>query len=74
MEKIISIIQVVVSILLIIAVLLQNRGTGAGVVFGGGNQVFRAKRGPEKTMHYITVILAVIFFGLGLFSALFANN
>ncbi len=73
MEKIVSILQIIISIMLIIAVLMQQRGSGAGVVFGGGNQVFRAKRGVEKTLSYITVGLAIIFFALGIYSAIFLN-
>lgn len=62
MEKILPIIQIVISVLLVIVVLLQERGTGAGAIFGGGSQVFRAKRGPEKTLHYITIFLGIAFF------------
>jgi len=71
MEGIIPIIQITVSVLLVVAVLLQDRGSGTGAIFGGGNEVFRAKRGPEKTLHYITIALAIIFFGLGLYNIIF---
>jgi len=71
MSNISSIIQIAVSALLISVVLLQNRGTGAGVVFGGGDQVYRAKRGPEKTLHYITIALGAILFALGIYNVIF---
>lgn len=71
MDGIIPLVQIIVSVLLILAVLLQQRGTGTGAIFGGGNEVFRAKRGPEKTLHYITITLAIIFFALGLYQTIF---
>ncbi|MCX7778721.1 MAG: preprotein translocase subunit SecG [Patescibacteria group bacterium] len=66
MQKYLQIIQVIVSILLIGAILLQGKGVGLSAVFGGESSVFRTKRGIEKTLFIITVILAVLFLGLGL--------
>ncbi len=65
------IVQMVIALLLILAIILQNRGSGTGAVFGGGNQVFRAKRGAEKTLYYFTIILGVIFFALSFYIAVF---
>lgn len=60
----IKIAQVVVSVLLIIAILLQNRGAGLGSAFGGSGGVYLTKRGLEKKLFIITIILAVLFFSL----------
>lgn len=60
----IKIAQVIVSILLIIAILLQNRGAGLGSAFGGSGGVYLTKRGLEKKLFLATIILAVIFFAL----------
>lgn len=68
------IVQMIIASLLILAVILQNRGSGTGAVFGGGNQVFRAKRGAEKTLYYITIVLGVIFFALSFYIAIFFNK
>ena len=57
-----SIIQIVLSILLVTAILLQQRGTGLGSAFGGGGEVFRTKRGVEKGLFYATIVIAVLFF------------
>lgn len=57
-----SIIQIVLSILLVAAILLQQRGTGLGSAFGGGGEVFRTKRGVEKGLFYATIVIAVLFF------------
>lgn len=58
----ITIAQVVVSILLIIAILLQSRGTGLGSAFGGSGGVYLTKRGLEKKLFIATIVLAVLFF------------
>jgi preprotein translocase subunit SecG len=60
----IKIAQVVVSVLLIVAILLQNRGAGLGSAFGGSGGVYLTKRGLEKKLFIITIILAVLFFSL----------
>lgn len=68
--KEIKIIQIIISILLIIVILLQNRGAALGGVFGGSNAVFLTKRGIEKKLFIITIILAVLFFAVSLSSIL----
>ncbi|MAF25094.1 preprotein translocase subunit SecG [bacterium] len=56
-----DVIQVIIAVLLIAVILLQNRGTGLGGAFGGGGEVFTAKRGPEKKLYYATIVLAIAF-------------
>lgn len=62
----IKIAQIVVSILLMVSILLQNRGTGLGGVFGGSGGVYLTKRGLEKKLFIATIILAAIFILLSL--------
>lgn len=63
----IIIIQVIVSILLIIAILLQNRGAGTSGLFGGvGGNVYSTKRGIEKMLFYSTIVLSILFFAISL--------
>lgn len=64
--KIMNIAQWVVSGLLILAILLQQRGAGLSGTFGGDSAVYSTRRGPEKFLYWLTVILAVIFVGLGI--------
>lgn len=66
MQKIIAIAQISVSVLLVLAILLQQRGAGLGATFGGDGGAFRTKRGLEKGLFYATVVLSVLFLGLGL--------
>lgn len=64
MNLLIGIFQVIVSILLIAAVLLQQRGTGLSATFGGEGNVYRTKRGLEKVLFVATIVLATFFLGL----------
>lgn len=73
MSKILSIVQIVVSLLLVIAVLLQSREGGLSNVFGGGGEVYRTKRGLEKNLFIATIVLAAIFIGLGVARFLLAK-
>lgn len=62
--KWLQIIQIIIAILLMVAILLQNKGAGLSGVFGGGGEIFRTKRGMEKYLFVITIILAIIFFAI----------
>ena len=61
MQTYFSIAQIVLSIALILAILLQVRGGGLGGIFGQASTVFRTKRGVEKTLFQLTIVLAVLF-------------
>ena len=64
----IKITQAVIAVLLIVVILLQNRGAGLGGVFGGSGGVYLTKRGLEKKLFILTIVLAVAFFGLSIYS------
>lgn len=66
-----TIIQLVAAILLIIAILLQNRGTGLGAAFGGEGNVYRTKRGLESFLFKATIVLAIVFLLFSLLSVLY---
>jgi preprotein translocase subunit SecG len=58
---------IITSIALIASVILQSKGVGLGGLTGadtGG--VFTARRGIEKTLFWVTIILSAIFFILTL--------
>ncbi len=63
MHKLITVIQVISAVLLIVSVLLQERGVGLGAAFGGEGSIYRTKRGIEKGIFISTIIFAIIFFG-----------
>lgn len=56
-------LQVVVSILLSLFILMQQKGSGMGSAIGGssGGEFFATKRGAEKVLATATVVLATIF-------------
>jgi preprotein translocase subunit SecG len=54
-------VQVIISILLIASILLQQRGVGLGGAFGGEGNVYRTRRGVERSLFYATIILGVAF-------------
>ena len=58
--------QIVVAVLLIISILLQSSGSGLGGVFGGAGAVYSTKRGIEKILFYLTIVLSILFFTLAL--------
>jgi preprotein translocase subunit SecG len=65
-----NIVQIIVSIALITLTVMQGKGGGMGRMFGGDSSVYATRRGLEKTVHNVTIILAVIFFLVSLLSVL----
>jgi preprotein translocase subunit SecG len=63
-ETILNISQIVLAIILMLVILLQQKGSGLGSVFGGSSNVYSTKRGFDKILHVGTIILSIIFFGL----------
>jgi len=60
--KWLKIAQIIIAVLLMVSILLQNKGAGLSGIFGGGSDIFRTKRGAEKTLFIITFILSILFF------------
>ncbi|MFC1982842.1 preprotein translocase subunit SecG [Chloroflexota bacterium] len=61
MQVYFNVAQIVLAVVLILAVLLQVRGGGLGGIFGQADTVYRTKRGVEKTLFQLTIVLAVLF-------------
>lgn len=61
MKAAVSLIQIILGLLLIVVILLQQKGSGLGSSFGGDLSFYRTKRGAEKLLFYITIGLAVAF-------------
>lgn len=55
------VLQVIISILLCIAILAQQRGSGLSATFGGQGGFHVSKRGAEKVLSTATVVLTVLF-------------
>ena len=61
METYLYVAQIVLSVALILAIMLQVRGGGLGGIFGQADSVYRTKRGVEKTLFQLTIVLVVLF-------------
>lgn len=48
-------------VLVTILILIQTRGASLGAGLGGGGEVNSVRRGSDKTLHQITIILVLIF-------------
>jgi len=59
--KFINYVTIVSMVLSTILILLQTRGASLGAGLGGGGEVNSVRRGSDKTLHQITVILVMIF-------------
>ena len=71
MERFLDIALIITSVALIISVILQSKGAGLGGLTGadtGG--VYTARRGIERTLFWVTIVLAVIFFVLAITTVL----
>ena len=61
-------------IILIIALLLQLRGQGFSGTFGGGSDsIYRTRRGVEKTLFNVTIVLAILFVIVSILSVAFSS-
>lgn len=65
------IVLIILSILMILAVLFQGKGSGIGMAFGGDSNVYRTKRGMERVLFLSTIVLAVLLFGVALATTFF---
>ncbi len=60
----ITIVQTVFAVLLIVAILLQQRGSGLSGTFGGEGSNYSTRRGAEKIIFVATIILAILWIGV----------
>ncbi len=54
------IIQIILAVLVIISILLQQRGSGLSTAFGGDGNIYRTKRGVEKSIFRATIVLTIL--------------
>ena len=70
MKPVLSIIQIILGVLLILVILLQQKGSGLGTAFGGDFAFYRTKRGAEKMLFILTIVLSASFILLSLLGLL----
>jgi len=70
-ELYLNIALIITSIALIISVILQSKGAGLGGLTGGDTGgIFTARRGIEKTLFRVTIVLSVLFFILSIIATM----
>ena len=63
METYLNIALIIISVLLIISVIMQSKGAGLGGLTGADTgSVFTARRGVERTLFKLTIVLSALFF------------
>ncbi len=50
-------------VLLTLLIMMQTRGASLGAGLGGGGEVNTVRRGSDRTLHQITIIIVLIFSG-----------
>ena len=53
--------QIAIALAVGAAILMQARGTGLSSTFGGESTAYRSRRGLERTLFRLTVVLIVVF-------------
>ena len=75
-ENYLNLAQMLISIILVVVVLLQARGGDIGAAFGGGGggggSSFRTRRGLEKTLFQLTIVLSMVFLAMSAVSVRYA--
>lgn len=66
LHNILTFILIAVDVVLVIAILLQQKEGGLSTVFGGEGAVYRSKRGLARGLHWLTIVLAIVFVGLSI--------
>lgn len=69
-SSILNIVTITSAVLMTGAILLQSRGASLGAGFGSSGELFTTRRGVDKNLFEVTIVLAVIFVGSLLVSLL----
>ena len=69
MDTAINLVMIIVSIVLILVILLQTKGSSFSGAFGGDtSSIYRTRRGVEKTLFQFTIAVAGVFIVLAIIS------
>lgn len=60
-NTILQIITVGSAVLMVLAILLQQRGASLGAGFGSSGELYTTRRGIDKNLYEFTIIMAVVF-------------
>ena len=71
MEQYLPLIQIILAVLLIVFILLQQRGTALGSAFGQEGGFYATRRGIQQKIFWATIVCAVLFISLAIVNLLF---
>lgn len=60
-NTILQIVMIASAVLMIVSILLQQRGATLGAGFGSSGELYTSRRGVDKNLFEVTIILAVVF-------------
>ncbi len=69
-----QIAQIVIAVAVGSSILLQARGTGLSSTFGGESTAYRSRRGLERTLFRLTLVLIVVYVVISLLGARSAST
>lgn len=72
MKNLILILQIAVSISLAVLIILQAKGVGLGKAWGGSGEFYKSRRGVEKIVFNLTIILVVAFLITSILSLIYS--
>lgn len=75
MERALQVVSIIISLILIVMILLQVKGSGLGGFLGTevGGGIARTRRGLEKTLFQITIALSVVFMAIAILSVVYSS-
>jgi preprotein translocase subunit SecG len=74
MSDFLNIALIITAVGLILSVILQSKGAGLGGLTGSDSGgVFTARRGIERVLFWITIVLSIVFFALAISSVIFSR-
>jgi protein translocase SecG subunit len=74
MLRIVNIIEIITAVLLIVSILIQNKGAGLSSTFGGEFGGYYSKRGFEKFLVWFSIALSTIFIALAIVNLVLTNK
>jgi len=72
--NLLQVAQIVIAIAVAASILLQARGTGLSSTFGGESTAYRSRRGIERTLFRLTVVLIVVYVVISIVGARSAST
>jgi len=71
MQQYLPTIQIVISAILVVLILLQQRGTALGSAFGQEGGFYATRRGIQQKMFIATIVLGILFVALAVLDLIF---